>query len=53
MTTEIVMSALDSAIQNQQPTDELIIQTDLGSQYTSFDFEEAMRTNKMMHYHKS
>lgn len=49
MTTEIVRSALDSAIQNQQPTDGLIIQTDLGSQYTSADFEEALRTNKMTH----
>lgn len=49
MTTEIVMSVLDSAIQNQQPTDGLIIQTDLSSQYTSADFEEALRMNKMTH----
>ncbi|WP_416244330.1 IS3 family transposase [Enterococcus faecalis] len=49
MTTEIVMNALESAIQNQQPTDGLIIQTDLGSQYTSSDFEEALRTNKITH----
>lgn len=49
MTTEIVMSALDSAIKEQQPTDGLIIQTDLGSQYTSIDFEKALRKNKMTH----
>lgn len=49
MTTEIVMSALNSAIQTQQPTDGLIIQTDLGSQYTSSDFEKALRENKMTH----
>ncbi|EOA2478872.1 DDE-type integrase/transposase/recombinase [Enterococcus faecalis] len=49
MTTEIVMCVLDSAIQNQQPTDGLIIQTDLSSQYTSADFEEALRMNKMTH----
>ncbi|MGM0112136.1 hypothetical protein IGI52_002466 [Enterococcus sp. DIV0187] len=49
MTTEIVMSALESAIQEQQPTDGLIIQTDLGSQYTSTDFEKALRENKMTH----
>lgn len=41
MTTEIVMSALDSAIQHQQPTDGLIIQTDLGSQYTRFEEQDA------------
>lgn len=49
MTTEIVMGALNSAIQNQQPTDGLIIQTELGSQYTSADFEKALRKNKMTH----
>lgn len=43
------MSALNSAIQTQQPTDGLIIQTDLGSQYTSSDFEKALRENKMTH----
>lgn len=51
MTTGIVMSVLDSAIQNQQPTDGLIIQTDLGSQYTSSDFEKALCKNKMTHYY--
>lgn len=49
MTTEIVMSALESAVQEQQPADGLIIQTDLGSQYTSTDFEKALRENKMTH----
>ncbi|WP_438782218.1 transposase [Enterococcus sp. DIV0187] len=49
MITGIVMSALKSAIQEQQPTDRLIIQTDLGSQYTSIDFEKALGENKMVH----
>ncbi|WP_445450966.1 DDE-type integrase/transposase/recombinase [Enterococcus faecalis] len=43
------MSALDSAIQSQQPTARLIIQTDLDSQYTSSDFEKELRKNKMTH----
>lgn len=49
MTMEIVMSALESAIREQQPTDGLIIQTDLGSQYTSTDFEKTQRENKITH----
>lgn len=49
MTTEIVMSALKKAIKDQQPPKELIIQTDLGSQYTSIDFEEALKTNEIIH----
>lgn len=51
MTTEIVMEVLDSAIHVKQPTDGLIIQTDLGSQYVNFNFEEALRKNKMTHSH--
>lgn len=43
------VTTLDSAIQNQQPTDGLIIQTDLGSQYTISDFKKALQKNKMTH----
>ena len=43
------MSALVSAIQNQQTTDVLIIQTDLGSQYTISDSEKALCKNKTTH----
>ncbi|WP_270293529.1 IS3 family transposase, partial [Enterococcus casseliflavus] len=49
MATDIVLNALDSAIKNQQPKEDLIIQTDLGSQYTSKEFEAAFQERKIVH----
>lgn len=49
MTVELVNQALSNAINVQQPKEGLIIHTDLGSQYTSKDFEEAVKEAKMKH----
>ncbi len=43
MTTELVLQALAYAIDSQQPDERLILHTDLGSQYTSEDFEVALK----------
>lgn len=43
MTTELVLQALANAIDVQQPGEGLILHTDLGSQYTSEDFEKALQ----------
>lgn len=47
MTTELVLRALANAIDVQQPEEGLILHTDLGSQYTSEDFEEALNVAKI------
>src|SRR5699024_11167313 len=49
MTTELVLQALTNAIDVQQPKEGLIFHTDLGSQYTSEDFEKAVKTAKIQH----
>ena len=46
MTTELVLQALTNAIDVQQPDDGLILHTDLGSQYTSEDFEKALKDSE-------
>ncbi|WP_317939526.1 DDE-type integrase/transposase/recombinase, partial [Tetragenococcus halophilus] len=48
MTTAIVVNAFQQAMQNQQLKDGkgLILQTDLGTQYTSYEFE-----NLLLQYH--
>ncbi|NME07869.1 MULTISPECIES: IS3 family transposase [unclassified Psychrobacillus] len=46
MTTELVLQALANAIDVQQPEEGLILHTDLGSQYTSEDFEKAVKEAK-------
>lgn len=43
MTTELVLQALANAIDVQQPGEGLILHTDLGSQYTSEDFEKVLQ----------
>ncbi|GEN90650.1 transposase [Tetragenococcus koreensis] len=50
MTTSIVVDAFHQAVQNQQLKDgkHLILQTDLGTQYTSYEFE-----NLLLQYHVS
>jgi|GraSoiStandDraft_59_1057299.scaffolds.fasta_scaffold163801_2 putative transposase len=47
MTTELVLNALANAIDVQQPAEGLILHTDLGSQYTSDDFEQALKDAKI------
>jgi putative transposase len=49
MTVELVNQALSNAINVQQPNEGLIIHTDLGSQYTSKEFEKAVKEAKMIH----
>ncbi len=39
MTTYIIIKALKNAYVSQKPKDEIILHTDLGSQYTSQDFK--------------
>ncbi|TQR14697.1 IS3 family transposase [Psychrobacillus vulpis] len=47
MTTELVLQALANAIDVQEPKEGLILHTDLGSQYTSDDFEKAVKETKI------
>lgn len=42
MTTDIVIKALENAYSTQNPSKELILHTDLGSQYTSKEFQELL-----------
>lgn len=49
MTVDLVLDALSNAITIQQPNEGLIFHTDLGSQYTSDAFAEAMTDAKMRH----
>jgi putative transposase len=48
MTTELVLQALDNAVSVQQPESGLILHTDLGSQYTSEDFSQALKEQKII-----
>lgn len=49
MTTELVLKALDNACINQKPEPGLILHTDLGSQYTSDEFEKRIQDKQMIH----
>lgn len=49
MTTEIVEKALDDAILNRTIGDSLIFHTDLGSQYTSNEYEEKLKELGITH----
>ncbi|MDN6617999.1 MAG: IS3 family transposase, partial [Enterococcus sp.] len=51
MTTSIVVDAFHQAVQNQQLKDgkHLILQTDLGTQYTSDEFENLLLQNHVSH----
>ncbi|OEF96893.1 integrase, partial [Vulcanibacillus modesticaldus] len=48
MTTELVIKALENAINNQKPSKELILHTDLGSQYTSSEFTGYVQSRKII-----
>lgn len=45
MTTELVLQALHNAVTTQDPEPGLILHTDLGTQYTSEAFENAVKKN--------
>lgn len=49
MTTELVLHALANAIEVQQPEEGLILHTDLGSQYTSEEFGQAIQAAEIKH----
>ena len=40
MATDLVLKTLESAVKNRTITGDLIIHTDLGSQYTSDDYNQ-------------
>ncbi len=40
MTTDLIIQALTNAYVSQKPKDQIILHTDLGSQYTSKEFKE-------------
>ncbi len=48
MTVELVLEAMEIAIQVQHPTPGLIVHTDLGTQYTSEDFQKQLKTHGMI-----
>ncbi|WP_254660230.1 MULTISPECIES: IS3 family transposase [Lysinibacillus] len=48
MTKELVILALKRAIRTQTPTPELIHHSDRGSQYASKEYQQVLRTNKMI-----
>lgn len=49
MTNDIVLDALNDALHNQKIKTGLIIQTDLGSQYTSHEFEQILVKQGIVH----
>jgi len=48
MTVDLVVEALDHAVQAQNPSSGLIIHTDLGTQYTSETFQEKLKKHEMI-----
>jgi len=48
MTTELVLEALDNAVQAQKPNPGLIVHTDLGTQYTSEAFQERLKNYEII-----
>ncbi len=48
MTVDLVLDALDNAVQAQNPAPGLIVHTDLGSQYTSEDALEQLKKYEMI-----
>lgn len=48
MTTELALQAVKNAVISQRPTGPLILHSDLGSQYTSSDFESYIAKSKII-----
>jgi len=49
MTTELITKALENAYHIQQPAEGLIFHSDLGTQYTSDEYEKLIKKFKMTH----
>src|SRR5699024_1077582 len=49
MTTELIIKALENAYHTQKPDDALIFHSDLGTQYTSNEFSQAIDVFNMAH----
>ena len=49
MTTECVVQALNNAILRQGVSEGLIFHSDMGSQYTSHEFEQLLQSNEIKH----
>ena len=47
--TTLAIKALDNAYKLQKPAKGLIIHSDLGSQYTSYEFGEYVKEHKLIH----
>ena len=47
--TTLAIKALDNAYKLQKPAEGLIIHSDLGSQYTSYEFEKYVKEHKLIH----
>jgi putative transposase len=49
MDTELVIKALQNAYKTQNPTEGLILHTDLGTQYTSKEFQNTLKSKGFKH----
>lgn len=49
MTAEMVVEALKCAVEHLKDTAGIIVQTDLGTQYTSESFKKFLLSHKMIH----
>ncbi|WP_423250885.1 DDE-type integrase/transposase/recombinase, partial [Lacticaseibacillus paracasei] len=49
MDTDLVLKTLESAVKNRAITGDLIIHTDLGSQYTSDDYNQRLTELHIRH----
>lgn len=49
MDTEMAINAVANAIKSQKPPTQVILHSDLGSQYTSIKFKEFVDKNKIIH----
>ena len=49
MTTELIITALKNAYETQQPDEDLVFHSDLGSQYTSDEFAQVIEQLNMTH----
>ncbi len=49
MDTALALKALDNAFKIQKPAEGLILHSDLGSQYTSYEFSKYIKEHKLIH----
>ncbi len=49
MTTDLVLDTLEKAVQAQEVTTDLILHSDLGSQYTSYPYEARLAKLEIRH----